>query len=267
VGVPAKGSGIAIDPGSPQHAITGGATIQFTTDGGLTWKPSIVPPPGSGPYLPLAVSPFDGNVWFFTHQGKLLKTRDASANWRDVGGLPALSSPIITPGPVGEFFLATENKVFDLIDLVDGGAQVVDQPALANGVTLVALASTGGGPASLVARDANGAVYTLQGTQWRTMTTYLSGPVAAGGNGVILIGDGRAKLGAGAQGAISFSFDGGTIWRPASGLPYDQSVEAIAGLPSSTTFFAYCYGGDVYVSSNSGRDWAVMSKALRSSTG
>jgi hypothetical protein len=223
----------------------------------------LVAPPAGGPYQVLGVSPFDGKVWFFIHQGKLLRTRDESATWRDITGLPALSNPVIAPGPVfGEFFLASDNRVFDLID---NGQQVTEQPSLPGGVTLVALASTGGGPASLVARDANGGLYLLQGTQWRSVSGALRGPIAAGGNGVILVGDGSAKLGS--PGSISYSFDAAATWHPAAGLPYDQSVEAIAGQPTSATFFAYCYGGDIYMSIDGGRDWTILTRALRASTG
>jgi hypothetical protein len=82
---------------------------------------------------------------------------------------------------------------------------------------------------------------------------------------LILVGDGSAKLRA--QGSISYSFDAGATWHAAAGLPYDQSIEAIAGRPGSTTFIAYCYGGDVYTSTDAGRIWAVLSRALRSRTG
>jgi photosystem II stability/assembly factor-like uncharacterized protein len=263
VSVPANGSGIAIDPANPQRAITGGSVVRFSVDGGLSWKPSVVAPPAAGPYQVVGVSPFDGKVWFFTHQGKLLRTRDESATWRDIAGLPTLSNPVIAPGPVfGEFFLASDNRVFDLID---NGQQVIEQPALPSGVTLVALAPTGGGPASLVARDTNGALYALQGTQWRTASGAPSGPIGAGGNGVILVADGKAKLGT--PGSVSYSFDAGATWRAAGGLPYDQSVEAVVGQPSSATLYAYCYGGDVYSSTDGGRTWAVLSRGLRNNTG
>jgi len=260
---PAKASGIAMDPGNPQHGITGGSSIQFTSDGGATWRPAAVAPPSGGPYQVVAVSPFDGKVWFFIHQTKLLRTRDGSATWHDFAGLPALSNPVIAAGPVfGEFFLATGNRVFDLID---NGQQVTEQPPLPSGVSTTALAAIGGGPASLVARGSNGGLYLLEGTQWVVAGGAPGGPIAAGGNGVVLVGDGGAKLGS--PGSISYSTDVGSTWHQAAGLPYDQSVEAIAGQPASVTFFAYCYGGDVYQSTDGGRDWTVMTRALRSSTG
>jgi|ERR1700674_128439 len=260
---PAKASGIAVDPSNPQHGITGGPSIQFSVDGGTNWKPPVATPPGTGPFQVVEVSPFDGNVWFFLQQGKLLRTRDASATWRDIPGLPALSSSVLTAGPVfGEFFLAAGNRVFDLID---NGQQVAELPSLPSGVSVTALAPIGGGPASLVARAGSGGLYLLEGTQWATPTGASAGPIAGGANGVLLVGDGTATLGT--AGSISYSFDGGTNWHRATGLPYDQSVEAIAGQPASMIFFAYCYGGDVYSSTDGGRTWAVVSHALRASSG
>ena len=64
-----------------------------------------------------------------------------------------------------------------------------------------------------------------------------------------------------------YSTDGGSSWIAGAGLPYDQSVESLAGEPGSTVMFAYCYGGDVYVSTNGGRDWSVFSRGLRSRAG
>ncbi|TAN34308.1 hypothetical protein EPN29_02790 [bacterium] len=260
---PAGASGIALDPGNPQHGITGGSAIQFTVDDGATWKAVVAPPPAGGPFQVLEVSPFDGRVWYFLHRGKLLRTRDASATWRDIPGLPLLSNPVLAAGPVfGEFFLASGDRVFDLID---NGQQVTERPSLPNGVGVTALAAIGGGPASLVARDGDGALYVLEGTQWVAVSGAPGGPIAAGGNGAILAGDGTGKLGS--PGSISFSVDDGATWHPAAGLPYDQSVEALAGQPDSTTFFAYCYGGDVYSSTDGGRDWTLLARALRSSAG
>jgi photosystem II stability/assembly factor-like uncharacterized protein len=260
---PAKASGIAMDPANTQHGITGGSSIQFTTDGGTTWKPAEVAPPGSGPFQVLGISPFDGRVWFFIHQAKLLRTRDASTSWRDIAALPALSNPIIAAGPVfGEFFLASGNRVFDL---VDNGQQINELASLPSGVSVVALAAIGGGQASLVARATDGALYLLQGTQWITASGAPSGPIAGGANGVIMVGDGGAKLGS--PGSISYSLDAGSTWHQATGLPYDQSVEAIAGQATSSTFFAYCFGGDIYTSSDGGRGWTVLTRALRNTSG
>jgi hypothetical protein len=260
---PAKAAGIAMDPANPQHGITGGPSIQFTIDGGVTWKPTEAAPPGSGPFQVLGISGFDGRVWFFIHQAKLLRTRDASATWRDITSLPALSNPVIAAGPIfGEFFLGSGNRVFDL---VDNGQQINEQPSLPSGVVVAALAAIGGGPASLVARVANGALYLLQGAQWITAGGAPSGPIAGGANGALLVGDGGGKLGS--PGAISYSFDAAATWHQATGLPYDQSVEAIAGQPTSLTFFAYCFGGDIYTSSDGGRAWTVLTRALRTNSG
>jgi photosystem II stability/assembly factor-like uncharacterized protein len=263
LGPPSNGSGIAIDGSNPLHAIAGGVTIQITRDGGKSWQPAQTAPPGTSPYQPLAVSPFDSSVWFFVHQGKLLRTRDASITWRDFTNLPPLTSPAIAPGPVvGEFFLATGNRVFQLID---NGQQLSEEPPLPAGVSVVELAAMSGDQANLLARAANNGLYLLKGSSWSAVTGVAGGPIGAGVDGVLLVGNGGAKIGA--PGAVAYSFDSGITWRHAQGLPYDQSVEAIGGEPSSTNFFAYCYGGDIYKSSDGGGSWTVLSRALRSRTG
>jgi photosystem II stability/assembly factor-like uncharacterized protein len=256
---PDNASGIAMDPADPRRGITGGAAIQFTVDGGATWKPAVARPPAGGPYQVLGISPFDGKVWFFVHQGKLLVTRDTSATWRDIPGLPALSNPVLMAGATpGEFLLASGNRVFDLIDNAQQVGELV--PALPGGVSVTALAVTGSTSPNLVARGTDGKLYTHD-TKWVEAGGAPSGPIAAGATGVILIGNGGAKLGS-PGGSIVYSNDG-TKWSQAVGLPKDQSVEAIAGQPNSKTFFAYCYGGDVYTSTDSGRSWSLYTKALR----
>jgi photosystem II stability/assembly factor-like uncharacterized protein len=260
---PPNASGIAMDPANPQRGITGGAAIRFTTDGGATWKTVVAPPPGGGPFQVLGVSPFDSKVWVVVHQSKLLMTRDASATWRDIPKLPALSNAILAAGPIiGEFFLGSGNRVFDLID---NAQQVNELPALPTGLSVTALAATGSASASLVARASDGKLYLLGGTQWVAASGAPSGTLAAGGRGTILIGDGGAKLGS--PGWIKYSFDAGATWHQAAGLPYDQSVEAIAGQPDSSIFFAYCYGGDVYTSTDGGRSWSLYTRALRATSG
>lgn len=262
---PSKGAGVAIDGTNPLHGITGGATIQFTVDGGRKWQPAQTSPPGAGPYLPLAISPFDGSVWFFIHQGKLLRSRDASLTWREFTDLPPLTSPVMASGPVvGEFFLVSGNRVFQLID--NGQRPIIEQPALPSDATVIELVAVGGSQATLLARTStlNG-LYLLKGSAWATLAGVPGGPIGAGGDGVLLVGNGGAKLDL--RGAVAYSFDLGKTWRQGQGLPNEQSVEAIAGQPSSTTFFAYCFGGDIYSSSDGGHSWTELTRYLRSRTG
>jgi photosystem II stability/assembly factor-like uncharacterized protein len=260
---PGSGSGIAVDPGNLRHAITGGSSVQVTVDGGASWSRTRTSPPGTGPYQPLQVSPFDGTVWFLIHQQKLLRTRDASVSWRELTGLPTLTTPVMVPGTVfGQFFLASASRVFELID---NGQQILELPTLPQGLTVADLAVVAGDPPSVLARGGRDSAYLLKGNAWAVAGSGLNGPVAAGANGVLLVGNGGAKLGS--PGAISYSTDAGSTWAPAIGLPYDQSVEAIAGQPNSRTVFAYCYGGDLYTSSDSGRSWTLLTRALRTTTG
>jgi photosystem II stability/assembly factor-like uncharacterized protein len=254
---PDNAAGVAMDPADPRRGITGGAAIQFTVDGGATWKAAVARPPAGGPYQVLGISPFDGKVWFFVHQGKLLVTRDASATWRDVPNLPALSSPILTAGATpGEFLLASGNRVFDMTE----NAQKVGQlSALPEGVGVTALAVS----PNVIARGLDSKLYMLREEKWGVASGAPTGPMAGGANGAILIGDGGAKLGS--PGSIMYSADG-IKWSQAAGLPKDQSVEAIAGQPTSRTFFAYCYGGDVYISTDAGHSWSLYTNKLRATS-
>jgi photosystem II stability/assembly factor-like uncharacterized protein len=260
---PANASGVAVDPANPQRGIAGGSLIQVTTNGGSSWKPVQVPTPPTGPYAPVLVSPFDGNVWFFVHGGKLLRTRDAGQTWRDIPGLPALTAPVLVAGQVfGEFYLASGGSIFALID---NGQQIAAQPSLPAGESVTDLAAPGGTGSTLFARGASGATYLLKGGIWSVVTGAPGGPIAAGANGVLVVGDGGGKLGS--PGIVASSADGGATWRQASGLPYDQSVEALAGQPGSAIFVAYCYGGDVYASADGGRAWSLLTRALRTTSG
>ena len=260
---PHNATGIAVDPANPRYAITGGSSIQVTTNGGASWKPTRTLPPGAGPYQPLQVSPFDNTVWFLVHQQRLLRTRDGSSSWLQLIGLPPLVAPVMVPGTIsGQFFLASGNRVFRL---PNDGQQVFELPALPRGVTVTGLAVVAGDPPSLLARVGKKSAYLLKGNVWSIVGGGLSGPVAVGANRMLLVGNGGAKLGA--PGAISYSADAGATWVPAIGLPYDQSVEAIAAQPTTSTLFAYCYGGDIYTSTDGGRDWTLLTSSLRTNTG
>lgn len=259
---PPTGSGLAVDASNPRHAITGGSTILVTGDGGATWTATLSPPPGKGPYQPLAISPIEPNVWFVVHQGSLLITRNGSSSWADVSGLPALANPVLASGQaLGQFFLASGNRVFQLSNY---GQKITEEPALAQaGVT--ELAVVGGNSVTLLTRAPGQGAFVLAGASWAKAGGGLTGPVAGGAGGTMVVGNGGGKLGS--PGLVSYSTNGGATWFQAAGLPPDQTVEAIAGQPASATFFAYCYGGDVYQSTDGGRDWTVMTRTLRSSTG
>jgi hypothetical protein len=258
---PAHGAGIAMDATNPLRAITGGSAVQITNDGGRSWLPTVTAPPGRAPYRVLLISPFDGKVWFLVDQGKLLRTRDGSITWRELPSLPVLIAPVMVPGHVvGEFFLASSHRIFDLID---NGQRIVEQPPLLTNVAQ--LAAVGGAGAALIARSTNNGLFLLRGGAWSALNGVDGGPIAAGASSTLLVGNGSAELGS--PGAVAYSVDLGTAWSQGQGLPYDQTVEAIAGQPTSTTFFAYCYGGDLYVSSDGGATWAVLTRALRRSTG
>ena len=256
VRAPANGVGLAVDPANPRHAIAGGATIQVTGDG-TTWTTALSPPPGKGPYQPLAISPIESNVWFFAHSNRLLMTRDGSATWTELANASAQANSVLAPGQaLGQFFLASGNRVFALSNY---GQQITEDPSLTQG-TVTDLAAVGGNRPTLLARVAGTGVFVLNGTTW-TKSGTLSGPIAAGAGGTMLVGNGGGKLGS--SGSVSYSTDGGATWRAASGLPIDQSIEGLAGQSDSRAFFAYCYGGDIYMSTDGGRTWSLLTQRLR----
>jgi hypothetical protein len=152
-----------------------------------------------------------------------------------------------------------------VFQLIDNGQQMSEEPSLPAGVSVLELAALGGDQATLLARAANNGLYLLKAGSWSALAGVAGGPIGAGVDGVLLVGNGGAKIGA--PGAIAYSLDLGTTWHQAQGLPYDQSVEAIAGEPASTIFVAYCYGGDIYKSTDGGGSWTVLTRALRSRAG
>jgi photosystem II stability/assembly factor-like uncharacterized protein len=176
--------------------------------------------------------------------------------------VPQLSNPIVVSGlALGQFFLASGSRIFHLASY---GQTVTEEPAMTQGA-VTDIAVVGGAHPTLLVGVAGHGAFLLVGNAWRQVGGSLAGPVAAGGNGTMVIGNGGAKLGS--QGLISYSSNGGATWVPGNGLPFDQTVEAIAGQAGSGIFFAYCYGGDLYESADGGATWFVLSRALRASSG
>ena len=97
---------------------------------------------------------------------------------------------------------------------------------------------------------------------WHPSGASLGGPVAATPNGFMWVGDGGAKLGE--AGKVEASTDGGSTWTAGTGLPTDQSVDALAEQSDTGRIFAYCFGGDLYTSSDGGKTWGFLSSSLRS---
>ena len=263
--LPAGGAGLAVDSANASVMVTGGAKIQVSLDGGITWKATRSTPPGAGPFTPAMVSAADSNVWLVYGNGNLMRTRDAGISWRVVTGLPAVTAPHLAEmAPPGLFAMALGDRVFEL---VDNGTSVKQLPALPAGGNITELAVVSSGdPPDLVAVTDTGNTDRLHAGTWQDVAGGLAGPLAGLPNGRVWLGDGGQRLGT--PGSLSISFDGGLNGTPATGLPVDQSVDAVGAVgPAGDSVWAYCAAGDLYHSTDGGRTWTVASKALRSAPG
>jgi photosystem II stability/assembly factor-like uncharacterized protein len=247
---------LVIDPGNPLHLLAAGSGIQTSSDGGKTWSSPRVTPPGGG-FTPVGLNPGDAQTWFLTQGANLIRTRDGGQSWRtSFAGLAPISAPVfVASGSPDQFLLATPTHVYVL---VDNGQQIVDRGELPGGASVVQLAPAGND--AILARGSDGKVYLGRGTAWSGTAAPLSGSIATW-PGHFLVGDGGGRLGRPAD--VVVSQDGGATWQHATGLPPDQSVEALAAA-SDGTAFAYCYGGDVFESDDGGHTWRLVSSALRS---
>jgi len=254
---PAGGAYVVIDPSDANHLLTGGPNVRSSTDGGKTWIPAKAVPPAPGPYVPALIGPNDGNVWFFVHQGRLARTRDGGGSWKDVTPLPALGgnafmTPLVNSD---QYLLAAGNRLFQ----VDAAGTVAEQAALPSGLEFQAVAATQGTPT--LARASDGKVYVLRASSWTQAGAPQSGPLASAAGGLLWVGGGGASLTKPAS--VAYSADGGQNWAQGKGLPADQTVEALAALADGSKVFAYCYGGDLYASTDGGKNWSLASSALR----
>jgi photosystem II stability/assembly factor-like uncharacterized protein len=257
--LPAGSVGVAYDAADPNHAITGGNTVSVTGDGGATWKPPKTAPPGPGPYQPVMISPNDGKIWFFVRHGNLLRTRDTGVSWKEIAAPKPLGTAMMIAGTSpDQFFLASDAQ---LLDLDNQTAQVKDAGSLPGGAKVLGMALAAGNPQSLLARASDGKSYLRKPDGWHPSGASLGGPVAATPNGFMWVGDGGAKLGA--AGKVEASTDGGSTWTAGTGLPTDQSVDALAVQSDTGRVFAYCFGGDLYTSGDGGKTWGFLSSSLR----
>ena len=248
------------DPSNPARLLKGGASVQISLDGGQNWRAPAARLVG-GPFQPVAISSADPAVWFVFHQGRLGRTRDSGVSWRDLTGLPALAStPTFVAGSgAGQFFLATENRVFEF---VDNGQQVLDRGSLpGNGTVAGLVQAQPGSPGVLLARTSDGSILALRNGSWADAHPPVAGPISAAAGKLVLVADGTGQLGVGGQ--VVSSKDGGDTWTPAKGLPKDQSVVAAAADGDGQTAYAYCAGGDLYRSTDGAITWKMLSSSLR----
>ncbi|HEV1997160.1 MAG TPA: hypothetical protein VGR61_03390 [Candidatus Dormibacteraeota bacterium] len=259
VALPPGASSMLYDSGTLSHAIAGGQGVSVSTNAGSTWTPITTLPPGSGSYLPLLIGPGDPPTWFFVRGGSLLRTRDAGASWRVITTpRPLGSAQMIAGSSADHFFLASDTQV---LELDQQAAQLKDIGALPGGAKVLGLALAAVNPESLLARGGDGKAYLHAADGWHPSGSGLGGPVAATTAGAILVGDGGAKLGS--TGVVESSLDGGKTWSAGTGLPANESVDALATDSDQGHLYAYCFGGDVFSSADAGKTWTLVSSALR----
>jgi len=265
VQLPPGAAGLVVDHANPSIRITGGGRIEVTTDGGATWKAARATPPGAGPFTPAMVSVADANVWLVYGNGRLVRTRDGGISWRAVPGLPAVTAPSLAAMPQpGLFVIAIAERVFEL---VDNGTSVRELPPVSSGgdVTRLAVVSSAD-PPDLMASTSDGHIHLLHAGAWQEVNVGLNGPIDGLPTGSAWLGNGGQSLGSAGQ--VSITTDGGLDWTTATGLPADQSVDAIAAEgPAGKSVWAYCAAGDLYHSTDGGRTWILASQALRSASG
>lgn len=257
VNLPAGAAGLVIDPRSAAHRLTGGPALLESQDGGKSWQPARTQPPGPGPFTPMAINPTDSGVWFVSAHGAIIRTRDSAVSWKGLTGLPPIADALLLAFPGGDrFFLAVGGRVFDL---KDNGNQIAERQAMPAGVTITQLSLSGAVPA-LLSRGSDGKSYRDPGDGWAVMPT--SGPVTGVSRGRAWVAGGGAKLGA--PGRISYSDDSGQRWSEATGIPTDQTVDAISPLDAEgTNVLAYGYGGDLFGSDDGGHTWQKVKGNLR----
>ena len=259
---PSGGGPVVPDPSDPTRFVSGGSTVQLSTDGGKTWRRTLAAPPAGGPYQPLAISPADPAVWFILHQGRLARTRDGGVSWRDLPNLPDLgTSPVLVAGAAqGQFFLAVQGQVFELDD---NGQQIQDRGQIPGGAAITGLVQgSAGTPGGLLAGTGAGAVFALRNGTWTDSQPPLAGQLGGTAGKLALLADGGSSVGVAGQ--VAFTTDAGQTWAMGTGLPADQSVLAAAAALDGQTAYAYCAAGDLYRSQDGGHTWALLSSSLRS---
>ena len=259
VKLPDGAASLVVDPKDPAHWIVGGTSVSQSADSGATWKAAAKQPPGGGSFIPLAISPLNKAIWFVVANGHLYRTLDGGTSWKPVAGLPKMGVATMAGTTQARFLLGIGGQFFEL---TGNGAAAKALPNLPSG-SIRRLAVVGADdPPEVVASGDAGHAYALRGGKWQEISGGVAGPVAGTSTGKGWVGNGGMKIGS--PGQLEVTQDGGKTWKAAQGLPPDESVEAIVpGVPGGRLVYAYCAGGDIYLSSDAGLSWRLASTALR----
>ena len=243
VSLPAGSDGLVVAPSDSRRRLTGGSSLHISDDSGSSWRLAQASPPGPGPYMPLAISLSDKDVWFASAHGRLLRTRDGGNSWRELAGISADAGTLVVPtGRPGEFVVAAGEQIYELLD---NGQQIRPRAGLPGSARALEMAVAATDPSiALLARGSDGKDYIDVGGGWQASVP-LSGAIAAIPGRWIVVGDASESA---VSGQIEASTDVGKTWSEGHGLPDGQSVDAIVAGPGASAAFAYTYAGSVFTS-------------------
>jgi photosystem II stability/assembly factor-like uncharacterized protein len=261
--IQAPTTALVADPSDINHLVAGGASVQISTDGGRTWT-TTPHAPTNGPFIPLAISPNDRSVWFVFAHGQIVRTKDAGASWQVLTTPASVTSPAMVSAPLpGRFFVGDGRTVYVLDNNGDGATQL---PALPAGAAVQGLAYAGGDASPILfVEAADNKVYSDRNRDWADSGAQLAGPVAATPSALVLVANDSSQPPAVTR--LTYSKNLGQNWQSAHGLPSDQTVDAVTIDPGTSAAYAYTSGGLLYLSTDGGANWALLSQSLATTPG
>lgn len=231
-------------------------TVQVSTDGGNTWQDRSSGLPSSGYPGQIAVSPVSANVAWLSVSYAVYYTDNGGASWSAASGV-AGDMYSIAGSPVNSAIVFGAQG--SVVRSVDGGATWKPYGSgYAGNIVAVAFGSADG--TKLYAANSTGSIYvsTNSGWTWSLISSNLNQvknrSLWASTTGSFLVASGYA--------GASVSADGGSTWRPVSGIQsvYVDGFTQASG--SAGRLFLSNGDAGVYVSDDSGATWATSNGGI-----